>query len=470
MSEKLRDVIARLLGRKRSRQAEKQEAEALAHSFFETLADKQSAKAVAPESGHLSFRVGTADLWQDVAVWISYLIPKHANYIRESGKSGTPFVISWRILFDNHGAHQFANNRRELWSFFVAERDKINAYLRRYQHGSISVDNEGLELLPGPPFGPADTNRDRARWIAFGLWLARHYMEGLRVSTLLSWDDLAQRYFHGKSDGVPAFFHDAMPQISAVVSRYSEGTVLVGSDGLHLMPGAPRDMARFATVPTGQRKQTLRAFIQNEIRAGQGDAQIAAINVCVMLEGKLGLYEQGWFVNDPVLLNILGKSIGEPVADDARLPPDAFPTFATDVNAAVEDAAFAVLEAWGLEASEANPDGLVAYPREPQGDGGTPVPPGWSHAETDVPDSGKPFVMSVGLRDFRVWLSQRLDGITAQTVVPWKMLWQQVGSAYIDLKDFKNAVVRITRADDRVEASGEGLVLCPRNPVDPPQG
>ncbi|WP_152222118.1 hypothetical protein [Pseudomonas sp. SCB32] len=47
----------------------------------------------------------------------------------------------------------------------------------------------------------------------------------------------------------------------------------------------------------------LRKEIENTIREANEDRANAALAICLLLESKLGLSEQGWFDDDPLLQN-----------------------------------------------------------------------------------------------------------------------------------------------------------------------
>jgi hypothetical protein len=53
---------------------------------------------------------------------------------------------------------------------------------------------------------------------------------------------------------------------------------------------------------------TLRSKIQTTLQAAQGDLHQAAIAVCRLLDHEVGLAGDGWFRDDPELLNLLSEA------------------------------------------------------------------------------------------------------------------------------------------------------------------
>lgn len=51
----------------------------------------------------------------------------------------------------------------------------------------------------------------------------------------------------------------------------------------------------------------LRELIEDRIRAANGDEKAAAIAVCRLLNRELDLEGNGWFDNDPVMLDVLNR-------------------------------------------------------------------------------------------------------------------------------------------------------------------
>lgn len=58
---------------------------------------------------------------------------------------------------------------------------------------------------------------------------------------------------------------------------------------------------------------TLRAKIEAAIAASEGNSQKAALDVCVLLEGEVGLSGNGWFDDDETVLEAL---MADDQADD----------------------------------------------------------------------------------------------------------------------------------------------------------
>jgi hypothetical protein len=54
-------------------------------------------------------------------------------------------------------------------------------------------------------------------------------------------------------------------------------------------------------------KKTLKEKIELKILESDGDSEVAAINICLLLEDEIGLAGNGWFDNDQEFLNILSK-------------------------------------------------------------------------------------------------------------------------------------------------------------------
>ena len=51
---------------------------------------------------------------------------------------------------------------------------------------------------------------------------------------------------------------------------------------------------------------TLREKIAIKISESNGDANVASIEICKLLDYEVGLSGNGWFDNDPVMLEALG--------------------------------------------------------------------------------------------------------------------------------------------------------------------
>lgn len=52
---------------------------------------------------------------------------------------------------------------------------------------------------------------------------------------------------------------------------------------------------------------TLREMIAEKIRLGNGDADTTAIEVCKLLEDRIGLEGNGWFDDDATMLDALRR-------------------------------------------------------------------------------------------------------------------------------------------------------------------
>ncbi len=80
---------------------------------------------------------------------------------------------------------------------------------------------------------------------------------------------------------------------------------------------------------------TLREIIQHTIQENAGDPAAAAVEVCLQLERLVGLYGNGWFDNDALMLTHLEAKADGVVGQQAEpvLPPDAISALLENRNA-----------------------------------------------------------------------------------------------------------------------------------------